>query len=223
VVACGFAAPDDGLARYCARPPLSLRRLELQEDGQVLYHAKHAAPGVPRLLRLSPTQCMGRLAALIPPPRAHLTRFHGVFAPHSKHRSRIIPEPFPAAAAAPDPPIATPDRPFAAPQQAPSAVCATAGMAPPPPLPRSPYRLPWATLLRRVFAIEVLTCDRCEGKRRLVALVDKPEAIQKILAHLGLPTKPPTACPARAPPWAADCVDWLAQDGIDPLPGDWYD
>jgi Putative transposase len=25
-----------------------------------------------------------RLAAWVPPPRMHLTRFHGVFAPHSK-------------------------------------------------------------------------------------------------------------------------------------------
>jgi hypothetical protein len=80
------------LARYCARPPLSLRRLALSEDGQVLYHAKRSASGAPRLLRRSPTQFMGSLAALIPPPRAHLTRFHGIFAPHSKHRSRIIPD-----------------------------------------------------------------------------------------------------------------------------------
>lgn len=54
-----FVSDVDGdalerLARYCARPPLSLRRLTLQEDGQILYHAKHAAPGAPRLLRLSP-------------------------------------------------------------------------------------------------------------------------------------------------------------------------
>jgi hypothetical protein len=89
-------------------------------------------------------------------------------------------------------------------------------------LVRGPYRLPWATLLRRVFAIEVLTCDRCGGKRRLVALIDKDAAIQKILAHLGLPTQPPAEWPARAPPRAADCVDWLPQDGIDPIPGDWY-
>lgn len=85
-----------------------------------------------------------------------------------------------------------------------------------------PYRLPWATLLRRVFAIDVLTCDRCGGKRRLVALIDKDAAIQQILAHLGLPTQPPAAWPARAPPRTADCVDWLPQDGIDPIPGDWY-
>lgn len=40
--------------------------------------------------------------------------------------------------------------------------------------------------------------------------------------HLGLPTKPPTAWPARAPSWVADCADWLPQDGIDPIPDDWY-
>ena len=55
--------------------------------------AIYAAPGAPRLVRLSPMQFMGRLAALIPPPRSHLTRFHGIFAPHSKHRGRIVPAP----------------------------------------------------------------------------------------------------------------------------------
>ena len=34
---------------------------------------------------------MARLAALVPRPRLNLTRFHGVFAPHCKHRARIVP------------------------------------------------------------------------------------------------------------------------------------
>ena len=34
---------------------------------------------------------MARLAALVPPPRMHLTRYHGVFAPHSKLRPAITP------------------------------------------------------------------------------------------------------------------------------------
>jgi hypothetical protein len=34
---------------------------------------------------------MARLAALVPPPRMHLTRYHGVFAPHSKLRAAITP------------------------------------------------------------------------------------------------------------------------------------
>ena len=36
---------------------------------------------------------IARLAALVPRPRAHLTRYHGVFAPNFKHRHRIIPNP----------------------------------------------------------------------------------------------------------------------------------
>jgi hypothetical protein len=76
--------------------------------------------------------------------------------------------------------------------------------------------------LRRVFPTDVLTRDRCGGKRRLGALIDKDSAIQNILAHLGLPTQPPAEWPARASPGAADCVDWLPHDGIDPIPGDWY-
>ena len=34
-----------------------------------------------------------RLAALVPRPRAHLTRYHGVFAPNFKHRHRIVANP----------------------------------------------------------------------------------------------------------------------------------
>jgi hypothetical protein len=34
---------------------------------------------------------MARLAALVPPPRMHLTRYHGVFAPHSSLRAAITP------------------------------------------------------------------------------------------------------------------------------------
>jgi hypothetical protein len=34
---------------------------------------------------------ISRLVALVPKPRVHLTRFHGVFAPHSKYRARVTP------------------------------------------------------------------------------------------------------------------------------------
>lgn len=33
-----------------------------------------------------------KLAALVPPPRAHLTRFHGVLASHSKIRRKVAPK-----------------------------------------------------------------------------------------------------------------------------------
>ena len=38
-----------------------------------------------------PVDFIAKLAALVPKPRVNLTRFHGVFAPNSKHRARVTP------------------------------------------------------------------------------------------------------------------------------------
>lgn len=38
-----------------------------------------------------PLDFIAKLAALIPKPRINLTRFHGVFAPNSKHRVQVTP------------------------------------------------------------------------------------------------------------------------------------
>jgi len=43
------------------------------------------------LSRRIPLDFPVRLAALLPPPRMHLTRYHGVFAPHAAPRSAITP------------------------------------------------------------------------------------------------------------------------------------
>jgi hypothetical protein len=40
---------------------------------------------------LEPLDFIARLAALVPPPRRHLTRYHGVFAPNSRLRALITP------------------------------------------------------------------------------------------------------------------------------------
>jgi len=38
-----------------------------------------------------PLDFISRLVALVPKPRVNLTRFHGVFAPNSKHRMQVTP------------------------------------------------------------------------------------------------------------------------------------
>jgi hypothetical protein len=42
---------------------------------------------------MSPLEFMQRLAALVPRPRLHLIRFHGVLAPHARLRAAIVPGP----------------------------------------------------------------------------------------------------------------------------------
>ena len=43
-------------------------------------------------LVMSPLEFMQRLAALVPRPRLHLIRFHGVLAPNAKRRSLVVPQ-----------------------------------------------------------------------------------------------------------------------------------
>jgi hypothetical protein len=66
-------------------------------------------------------------------------------------------------------------------------------------------RYAWADLLRRVFLVDVLVCPHCGGRRRLLAAIHDPSAIQAVLAALELSGEVPALAPARAPP-DADCV-----------------
>jgi hypothetical protein len=51
-----------------------------------------------------------------------------------------------------------------------------------------PRNYPWAQLMTRVFGFDVLTCPRFGAKMRILAAINPPAAIQKILGCLGLPT-----------------------------------
>jgi hypothetical protein len=42
----------------------------------------------------------------------------------------------------------------------------------------------WARRLKRVFNIEIETCDKCGGDVRIIASIKDPVVIRKILAHL---------------------------------------
>ena len=54
----------------------------------------------------------------------------------------------------------------------------------------------WARLLKRVFDIDIERCQ-CGGKLKLVAVIEEPAVIEKILTHLGLCAQPPPRAPAR--------------------------
>lgn len=56
----------------------------------------------------------------------------------------------------------------------------------------------WAELMRR--SLDVLACPRCGGRLTVIALIEDPAVLARVLRHLGLPTDIPEAQPARAPP-----------------------
>jgi hypothetical protein len=62
----------------------------------------------------------------------------------------------------------------------------------------SPY-LPWAPLLRRTFAVDVMACPNCHSRLRVIQTITEPSVANAILERLGLPTDAPIAARARDP------------------------
>jgi hypothetical protein len=89
----------------------------------------------------------------------HLTRYHGVFAPHSKLRAAITPA---HRGTGKKPQVEEGDKPAT---------------------PRH-VAMSWAQRLKRVFGIDIEACKRCGGKLKVIASIEEPEVIAKILAHL---------------------------------------
>ncbi len=178
------------LARYVLRPPFALQRLSQREDGRLVYRMKRPRAGSLFLL-LTPDELLARLATLVPPPRVRSLRYHGIFAPHSKVRERVVPLPEPVAQAATPAPrkrlTGKPERPARAREVA------------------RTYRIPWADLLAKVFEIDVLACPECRGRMVLIAFIAEPTVAKRILDHLHLDSTGPPLVPARG--GQAGCVD----------------
>ncbi len=159
------------LCRYITRPAVALERLSLNARGQVVYRLKKPYDDGTTHIVMSPLELLEKLAAIIPRPRVHLTRYSGVFAPHYKYRSIIVPKREKRERRLVD--DSDSDK---------------------------PARMSWARLLKRVFDIDISICRLCQGKTKVVAAIEDPHVIKKILLHLGLPYPAPTPWPARAPP-----------------------
>ena len=201
-VAAEDRAALEHLCRYGLRAPFSQQRLSLTEDGQVRYELPHPWPhaaGVTELL-LEPEEFLSRLAALVPAPRSHQVRYHGIFASRSKWRSRL-----------PRPPVrdAEVDGDTQGDCTVGNDAAATGTLRPngqvtgsepvesrPSPTRR---RVPWAQLLLRVFFVDALSCPKCQSRLKVLAFLSDPPVIQRILRHLKLPDQPPPLAPARVP------------------------
>jgi len=183
------------LLRYGLRPPFAQKRLSLTPDGRVRLKLRKPYYTGQTEIVLQPREFLRRLIATIPPKRLNMVRYHGVFAPRAKARpalQQLLPS-----KTRPDASTAT-AQPPAKPE--PLAVRAHGGPSEedrPPVPPR--YRRPWHELLKRVFDLDIV-CSRCGSKMHRIGHIDAPETIERILGHLGLPTKPPQPAPARAPP-----------------------
>jgi hypothetical protein len=172
-----------------ARPPVAHERLKLSDCGQVVYELKTPYRDGTTHVVMSPLEWMAvsPRSARASPPSAPATamdggsaenagavfriRYHGILAPNAKWRAQVVPK--------------------------------VTGRIPTDPIEdESPKRnyIPWARLLRRVFALDLDHCPTCNGPLKLIAVIEQAAVIEKILAHLNLNTHPPPRTPARYDP-----------------------
>jgi ribosomal protein S27E len=164
------------MLRYLLRPPIAESRLRELPDGNILLTQKTKWSDGTTALVFHPLELLERLAAIIPRPQINLLIYHGVLAPNAKWRKRVVAYKRPVIGLDPT------DVEDEAPKKSP------------------PRYYAWADLMRRTFGYDVKACLECGGRMKLIAMIDQPDVIKKILDHLNLPTEPPRTHPARPPP-----------------------
>jgi hypothetical protein len=163
------------------RPPIANDRLVKRDDGRFELRLKRAWSDGTTHLAFDGPEFVARLAALVPPPRVHQIRYHGVFAPRAKLRPKLV--------------RAVVDGSHEA------HGCADAHPS------AKRVHLPWAKLLARVFAVDVLACPRCaDGRLQRIAFITTTPAIRAILESVGLSTAPPVRQAASA--WVQTELAW---------------
>jgi hypothetical protein len=136
----------------------------------VVYELKSAFRDGTTHVLFEPHDFIARLAALVPRPRTHLIRYHGVFAPNARYR-RLIVNAKTVHRGAKDADEAEPKE-------------------------GAPSR--WMARLKQVFNIEVRVCPRCGGQLRVIGEVTEPHVIARILDHIRARSR--TERSARGPP-----------------------
>jgi hypothetical protein len=180
VVAADDAAGREALCRYVLRPPIAQERVELLPDGLVRIALRRPFRDGTVAVDLDPLSLLCRLAACVPPPKMHLTRYAGVLSAAHKWRASVVP-----------PPPADEERAGDEHCHEPSERRATH---------RSGY-IPWARLLKRSLGIDADRCEECGAKMKLRAFLFRAEGIERYLRHAGESTEVFPLAPARGPPF----------------------
>ena len=175
-IGCDDRRRLERLCRYVGRPALSEARLQKHPDGRIIFRLKRMWSDGTHALLLRPLELVERLALMVPPPRAHGVTYHGVLSSHSALRPQIAPS------LGPDPGRQAEQQLWSECLQQRSAERAR---------PKPLGALSWATLMQRVFAIDVLKCPRCGHRSEVISTICESRVIAAFLKVWRPPTGPP--------------------------------
>ncbi len=187
----GDTAGLQRVAAYMIRCPFSLDRIiSVSDDGKVVYRAEKAdcqpfpALGDDKLPRgvsrnfevFDPLDFIAEIAQHIPDPGKQLVRYYGWYS--NKARGRRVKTEADQTVAGEGIAVDDEDTPY-----------------------RKLCRMRWSALIKRVYEIDPLLCQKCGGRMRIVAFIEKrdqSDVIERILKHCGMWHR----SASRAPPQA---------------------
>jgi hypothetical protein len=161
------------VARYMARPPITPGQMLGGADTErIIYRSDAVHPRHQANFRVfDPLDFLAEVSAHIPDAHEKTTLFYGWYSNRTRgyRRQHGLLEVNPSTQAAP----------------------AGGALAP------LEARRSWARLIRQVYEVDPLLCPGCGKTMRVIAVIERPAVIRRILDHLGLPTGAPSL---RAPP-----------------------
>jgi hypothetical protein len=168
----------EALSQYIARPPLSLKKIGIEENGEAtavcftsqseFFKGKTETFPVIRFLL--------ELTQHIPPKGCQYIRRYGLYASRTKGKW-------------PDKPHVVRLAPAGWKEQQQQAVQADQDVQPydaeaADSVSDKERRSTWARLIAQVYEVDPLVCPRCSAPMRILAVITEPEEVRKILRHL---------------------------------------
>ena len=165
-IGAGDTEGRSGVAEYILRSPFSLEKLRYQaRTGTIIYQSK-MHPVLKRNFEVfSATDWLAALTAHIPNAGEHLVRYYGWYSNVNRGKRRK------------------------AQGEDPSSIDEYSEVS------ASAATRAWARLIKQVYEVDPLGCPRCAGPMRIIAFIEQPAVIEKILRHLAL-----WPAPAHSPP-----------------------
>ena len=177
----------EDLAQYILRNPFSVEKMTMESPTDTVIYRSRLNAKINRNFQVfRPTDFLAAITQHIPDKGAQMVRYYGWYSNKMRGvRHRGLP------------PELVPHRP---------------GISPPPPLSLPSKK--WRDLILRVWHVDPLRCPVCQSPMRVIAAIDDPRVIEKILRHLGAWHDPPTGL---SPPGIAELYTSEPFDE-DPMP-----
>ncbi|HOX58374.1 MAG TPA: transposase [Verrucomicrobiota bacterium] len=179
----------EDLAQYILRNPFSVEKMTLESPTDMVIYRSRLNAKINRNFEVfTPTDFLAAITQHIPDKGAQMVRYYGWYSNKMRGvRQRGLP---------------------------PELVFHRPGVSPPPPLKLPSKR--WRDLILRVWHVDPLRCPVCQNPMRVIAVIDDPRVVEKILRHLGAWHDPPVS--SLQPAGSSGPYTYEPCDDVEPTP-----